>query len=241
MENNVAQQNQKLLKITVQVLLFLSIVAFIIYWWNTRHQYESVNNIQVAMTDTLRKSESTNEYYKIQLQSTTKELLRFKELNDKNLLRIQELLAADKSIQQAVIAKTETIHDTTYLTDVTVEQFPDDTSGIYKNRIYTTKWNDRWSTGSIIAYPDSIKFSHKITNIYEVSQSYKKINGAMQPVVTWRNLNPYTSVDSLNSWILSKPKVKRFVVAGSVGYGFGYGFKPQTFVGVTLGYKLFEF
>ncbi len=103
----------------------------------------------------------------------------------------------------------------------------------------STKWYNIF--GAI--YPNDIKLtinvfdSISIVSYWERERFWKPSKLKTEAI----SYNPYTKVTFVSSMDVDRNRKPKWVVAPVIAYGVGAEFKPQLFIGVGVGYKLFEF
>jgi len=184
------------------------------------------------------------------LFTSNKKLLLDLHTLDSTVLWLKEVLKANPKTPTAVVSKVITNIDTFHLVDSVrfvdtvrigniVRLFPE----------YSTEWNEKWSSGSIVANKDTIfrqiQFSNSFEIWFEMERRKKSIFSKKVPVVYWKNNNPLTATDKLKSWKVEVPR-QRFSIGIISGVMYGYNplcncFGMNIGAGIGIQYKLVEF
>ena len=201
-----------------------------------RIESESLNQ---SLQDTLRYTEDslTAEISDIRV-SKAKDFTKLEGLQG-SLKELQELVKKDRAYNAAILKNISRIKGssrTIILPGDTVRE--DGVLKIYPT--YKTDWKERWSQGSITAMKDSIGWSFKVYNEFELSQSWKREKWFKKRVGTAKvtNRNPNTVTKEFRTFNLEN-KQNKFNFGPSVNLT--YSLSDQSFKlspGISLQYTL---
>jgi len=173
------------------------------------------------------------------LEAENKEVLEELKTKDSTLLKLKKLVESYKGkLESAVVVsnntkvitklKTVVIHDTTRIDS----EYP----------IYKGYFKNKWEVVEITAKKDSIDFTCKIRNEFEITLG-EESNGwfkGREKRVSILNLNPNTQTTELQSFLV-RNKPKRLTIGIQAGYGLGLeNMDIQPFIGIGVNYTIFS-
>lgn len=223
----------------ITLLLFYIFVLHKSSCSNKKEYIETINSITDTLIVTRNKLKQETASIKVLRFKREKDFLKIKS-KDSTILKLQAIIRRYKgTLNTAIKLQNETFingatmtitkYDTVYIKGIK-EIMP----------IYTTKWNDRWSSGKIIATKDSIYKKIRVKNEYDITignirnKWFKKKEYDIKIL----NLNPNTYTKELRSYqIKVKPKKINFGV--QLGYGVNLlNYKPTIYMGLGINYNI---
>lgn len=244
------------------IVIVLTVV--VIYYFHNKQQ-EAVINVEhykkkseqlegalFAVTDTLKTERDgngrlTTSMTTLKLENTT-QLLKINAGN----LELQRLQEVVKEYESELKESGSGVTDFSTNTQITVTQPTDQGGKVIGMDMIEDGISNEWIQARFgFIRGDSSFFNLKTTDRYSVLTTIDE-NGRGVSRVT--SHSPYSVVKTLVAYqteiIQPRPKEKKFVVFGGVGYGFGLQretptekrvLTPQPIIGVGIGYKILEF
>lgn len=169
-----------------------------------------------------------------------KQLLELKS-KDSTIIWLQDVVKDYKGkLNAAIVLSNHTLVNGSSVTN----WLPGDTVYVdsvrYFYPTYNTDWENRWEVGSITAKRDSISWSIKVKNEYEIylgaiSKGWFK---KRKYEVLVRNMNPNTYTTELRSFQVEE-KSRRISLGIQAGYGLGLlDFKPTPYIGLGFQFNI---
>ena len=163
---------------------------------------------------------------------TVKDFLKMKS-NDSSIIALQLIAKGYKGkLYSATHLVNQTIESATTATTVgTAGDTVTVDSIVYVYKIYTTKWDEQWSVGSITATKDSISRDIKIKNEFDITVGRESLGWfkGHEVVVSIKNKNPNTVTKELRTFRVKDNKKI------SVGLQLGVGLMQNGGLGVYGG------
>lgn len=171
---------------------------------------QTANNFPI---DTLHKSRNKagEEVSTTQiLIAEKKELLRLNAGKDSTLRELQKIVKQQNNIISATILKNTTINQGSALSEIVRDSVNQDTC----SPVYKTEFKDKWREVNIVADKDSIRWTVKDFNDFEIVQKYQKKNlfARKIPVIEITNKNPYTETRELKPFVLKERKQRKGLI-----------------------------
>lgn len=228
-------------KIAKYIVLILTILIALIGQWGgvnddaAKIQAQQESDYKLFLIDSLKAKDSLNTVEKLVLQ-TSVEFLRNK-IDTQNYLieRLKQVVKTTPNIEYVTVIKILTRDTGSTRTIVKIDT-------ITNQPIYTTCWDEKWSSGCIKATEKQIKRDLNFKNEFTVWQSDTIIEGRNQKIVNWRNLNPLSSTQQVFSWTVSQPQQRKKHFGLGVQLGYGLTIKGvQPYIGLGINYNIVNF
>jgi len=235
-------------KKTIALLIAGVVIAFLLWkGCNSRTNYLETKGLYESSQDTLKTSRNKlgQQEAKITVMTASKkkDFLKMK-TDDSTITKLQGLVKEyGGKLAHASLMLNRTREQGTDVTEIIEADtvFTDSATFIYP--VYRSEWEEKWSSGFIVASKDSIQRSIVVKNEFNITQGYEK-EGFFKPkklIITVKNLNPNTSTSELRTFTVKKDK-KKFSLGVGAMYGYGVlDYKPHIVAGVSVHYSLIKF
>ena len=237
----------KKINATLVIMIILLIIGIGANTWLNninRKKIREKDNFIEALNDSLQTWKDKNgiQNTKIQILETYK-LKTFTELSttNKTLLELQEIVKENSKLLKkrgsATIIRTETKFDTVTNTIV----IKDSTGTTYKGS-YKDEWLDIESTSNEDSTSYKLKTFSKLSLI--LGEERQGLFKKSKPYAIVKDENPYTNITDMRTYQVALPKIKRFIIGPSAGYGIMLtpdGVKSGIILGGTVTYNLIKF
>lgn len=235
---------EKYIGIMISILLIIILPIYNII--ALRDKLKEKNDMISYLGDTLNvwKEKDNLNHYKISVLETTntKSFLEL-QTKDNDIRELQSLVSKYKNALKEQ-GNVTIIKDIIHYVSLPKEYYP--ISGdtiVFSESVLLDTIDNKWIKGiygfdkGISTLELSVMSKYNIIIGRESQGLFKK----SKPYAEVFNYNPYANVQSIKTYQVSLPKVKRFGIGPYVGYGFSEGFKPQLSIGIGLQYNLIRF
>ncbi len=220
-------------------ILLATVVGLIISNRRSCNQVDDQQQIIHALADTVKYNADSTKAWIADFQvSQAKDFTKIKGLEG-TVLQLQELVKKTNAYNAAVlknISRIKGVSQTTVLPGDTIYH----DSILYLYPTYFTDWKEKWSEGEITAKKDTIAYSFKVYNEFELSQSWKREKWFKKRVgeATVKNLNPYTITTEIRTFNL-QTKPNRINLGPSINMNYSFSSGHLTISpGISLQYSL---
>lgn len=236
----------------IRILPYVAIA--ILAWLLMRgcDQQKADRLLQEAVQDTLRTTRNKlgQQQAKISILATAskKDFLKLK-TKDSTILKLQGLVKKFKGkIQSATVLSNITSITGTGATNVVARDTMVINDTVYIYQEYSDTFDEKWSSGVIIANKDSISRDIKVRNEFEITNGWtkRKLKNLFKdpPLeVSVLNLNPNTETTELRTFTVQPPN-KRFSVSVQAGYGVllnGFSVGTGFYLGAGVSFNVIKF
>ena len=238
--------SKTLVYIIIAVILLLLFEGVVVYRFSNKSKAEDKSLIGSLNAElTTWKDKDSLSHAKIQIIETekTKDFLSLQS-KDKEIIKLQ------KTVKQyeKQIKNQGSVTNFTSETKITTKDSLVTDSVCGKCSFYFSNSNPWFSVDASI-YPTetpnqlSLSLDLKVKNEYSVIVGEEKqgLFKKPKPFVEVLNHNPYSETESLRTYQVSTPKLKRWGVGPQIGFGLNSNFTTGAYVGIGLHYSFFNF
>ena len=238
--------SKTLVYIIIAVILLLLFEGVVVYRFSNKSKAEDKSLIGSLNAElTTWKDKDSLSHVKIQIIETekTKDFLSLQS-KDKEIIKLQ------KTVKQyeKQIKNQGSVTNFTSETKITTKDSLVTDSVCGKCSFYFSNSNPWFSVDASI-YPTetpnqlSLSLDLKVKNEYSVIVGEEKqgLFKKPKPFVEVLNHNPYSETESLRTYQVSTPKLKRWGVGPQRGFGLNSNFTTGAYVGIGLHYSFFNF
>ena len=238
--------SKTLVYIIIAVILLLLFEGVVVYRFSNKSKAEDKSLIGSLNAElTTWKDKDSLSHAKIQIIETerTKDFLSLQS-KDEEIIKLQ------KTVKQyeKQIKNQGSVTNFTSETKITTKDSLVTDSVCGKCSFYFSNSNPWFSVDASI-YPTetpnqlSLSLDLKVKNEYSVIVGEEKqgLFKKPKPFVEVLNHNPYSETESLRTYQVSTPKLKRWGVGPQIGFGLNSNFTTGAYVGIGLHYSFFNF
>ena len=238
--------SKTLVYIIIAAILLLLFEGVVVYRFSNKSRAEDKSLIGSLNAElTTWKDKDSLSHAKIQIIETekTKDFLSLQS-KDKDIIKLQ------KTVKQyeKQIKNQGSVTNFTSETKITTKDSLVTDSVCGKCSFYFSNSNPWFSVDASI-YPTetpnqlSLSLDLKVKNEYSVIVGEEKqgLFKKPKPFVEVLNHNPYSETESLRTYQVSTPKLKRWGVGPQIGFGLNSNFTTGAYVGIGLHYSFFNF
>lgn len=238
--------SKTLVYIIIAVILLLLFEGVVVYRFSNKSKAEDKSLIGSLNAElTTWKDKDSLSHAKIQIIETekTKDFLSLQS-KDEKIIKLQ------KTVKQyeKQIKNQGSVTNFTSETKITTKDSLVTDSVCGKCSFYFSNSNPWFSVDASI-YPTetpnqlSLSLDLKVKNEYSVIVGEEKqgLFKKPKPFVEVLNHNPYSETESLRTYQVSTPKLKRWGVGPQIGFGLNSNFTTGAYVGIGLHYSFFNF
>ena len=238
--------SKTLVYIIIAAILLLLFEGVVVYRFSNKSKAEDKSLIGSLNAElTTWKDKDSLSHAKIQIIETekTKDFLSLQS-KDKDIIKLQ------KTVKQyeKQIKNQGSVTNFTSETKITTKDSLVTDSVCGKCSFYFSNSNPWFSVDASI-YPTetpnqlSLSLDLKVKNEYSVIVGEEKqgLFKKPKPFVEVLNHNPYSETESLRTYQVSTPKLKRWGVGPQIGFGLNSNFTTGAYVGIGLHYSFFNF
>ena len=238
--------SKTLVYIIIAVILLLLFEGVVVYRFSNKSKAEDKSLIGSLNAElTTWKDKDSLSHAKIQIIETekTKDFLSLQS-KDKDIIKLQ------KTVKQyeKQIKNQGSVTNFTSETKITTKDSLVTDSVCGKCSFYFSNSNPWFSVDASIYPTDtpnqlSLSLDLKVKNEYSVIVGEEKqgLFKKPKPFVEVLNHNPYSETESLRTYQVSTPKLKRWGVGPQIGFGLNSNFTTGAYVGIGLHYSFFNF
>ena len=238
--------SKTLVYIIIAVILLLLFEGVVVYRFSNKSKAEDKSLIGSLNAElTTWKDKDSLSHAKIQIIETEK-TKDFLSLQSKD----EEIIKLQKTVKQyeKQIKNQGSVTNFTSETKITTKDSLVTDSVCGKCSFYFSNSNPWFSVDASI-YPTetpnqlSLSLDLKVKNEYSVIVGEEKqgLFKKPKPFVEVLNHNPYSETESLRTYQVSTPKLKRWGVGPQIGFGLNSNFTTGAYVGIGLHYSFFNF
>ena len=238
--------SKTLVYIIIAAILLLLFEGVVVYRFSNKSKAEDKSLIGSLNAElTTWKDKDSLSHAKIQIIETekTKDFLSLQS-KDKDIIKLQ------KTVKQyeKQIKNQGSVTNFTSETKITTKDSLVTDSVCGKCSFYFSNSNPWFSVDASIYPTDtpnqlSLSLDLKVKNEYSVIVGEEKqgLFKKPKPFVEVLNHNPYSETESLRTYQVSTPKLKRWGVGPQIGFGLNSNFTTGAYVGIGLHYSFFNF
>ena len=238
--------SKTLIYIIIAVILLLLFEGVVVYRFSNKNKAEDKSLIGSLNAELITwKDKDSLSHAKIQIIETekTKDFLSLQS-KDKDIIKLQ------KTVKQyeKQIKNQGSVTNFTSETKITTKDSLVTDSVCGKCSFYFSNSNPWFSVDASIYPTDtpnqlSLSLDLKVKNEYSVIVGEEKqgLFKKPKPFVEVLNHNPYSETESLRTYQVSTPKLKRWGVGPQIGFGLNSNFTTGAYVGIGLHYSFFNF
>ena len=231
------------------LLFAVTIIILALLLMRSRDQQRSAQALYDATQDTLKVRTNAlgqqTASISVLKAASKKQFLKFK-TQDSTIVQLQDVVKEYKGkLATATVLSNATADVGTTATTITKTDTVVVNNVSYIYQTYDTKWDEKWSKGTIVATRDTITRDIKIKNEYEITQGEER-QGLFKPrilTVNVKNLNPNTETEEFRTFTVDVPK-KRFNFGVQGGYGLligANGLSTGFYAGAGLSWTILKF
>ena len=238
--------SKTLVYIIIAVILLLLFEGVVVYRFSNKSKAEDKSLIGSLNAElTTWKDKDSLSHAKIQIIETekTKDFLSLQS-KDKDIIKLQ------KTVKQyeKQIKNQGSVTNFTSETKITTKDSLVTDSVCGKCSFYFSNSNPWYSVDASVSPTEtpnqlSLSLDLKVKNEYSVIVGEEKqgLFKKPKPFVEVLNHNPYSETESLRTYQVSTPKLKRWGVGPQIGFGLNSNFTTGAYVGIGLHYSFFNF